>query len=198
MPTRTSSTRTRHPRSRDRRDEVSTRPKCTYIPCVLDGYKLIRTLQAVISKLNPTREDTAANHFRPTTARIQRCFSKPHPAFRHNATALLHRLPTSTNIHRHPPPSTATDATVATSTSLFYDHTYSLLKAPFAFQTCSRRSLLSPSFLSPSSTFRAVYHRHYQRRRLQIQVTRDDTIHTRRRGWRGRREWERGVYGWRT
>jgi hypothetical protein len=44
---------------------VGARPKCAYISCVISGYKLLRTQQIVISKLNPTREDTTANQFRP-------------------------------------------------------------------------------------------------------------------------------------
>jgi hypothetical protein len=51
-----------HPKLR-----ASAKPKCTHISCVLSGYKLIRTQQVVLSKLQPLREDTTANHFRPVS-----------------------------------------------------------------------------------------------------------------------------------
>jgi hypothetical protein len=107
---------------------VGARPKCTYISCVLGGYKLIRTQQVVISKLNPIQEDTTANHFRPTTTRIPQRFSKPHPVSKHDP-------PQSLTHTRHPLPSapsitaTATATAIASSTPSLCDHTYHTTKA---------------------------------------------------------------------
>jgi hypothetical protein len=91
--------------------EVTSRceTECTYIPCVLSGYKLIRTQQVAISKPNPIGEDTTANHLRPTTTRTQRHFFKPHPVSKHD-------LPHSHTLSQHPPPLSPLPAQLPRST----------------------------------------------------------------------------------